>query len=145
MVIRNWRLRIGDQILLLYRPVGRKELALIAQSGFKAFPPRLPDQPIFYPVLTFDYAAQIAREWNSAGPDGAGFVTKFEVEQNYAEQFEVHIVGNRTHQELWVPAEELEDFNRHILGFITVEAAFYGEKFSDEIDPGTNLPKSIVL
>ncbi len=84
--------------MLLYRPVGPKELALIAQSGYKAFPPRLSDQPIFYPVLNFEYAAQIAREWYSAGPAGAGFVTRFEVEQSYAEQFEVHVVGNHTHQ-----------------------------------------------
>ena len=129
--------------MILYRPVGVKELELIAQSGFKAFPPRLPDQPIFYPVLNFEYAAQIAREWNSTGPGGAGFVTRFEVEQSYAERFEVHVVGNRIHQELWVPAEELEEFNRHIAGLITVEAAFYGKKFNGEIDPLTNLPKSV--
>jgi hypothetical protein len=127
----------------LYRPVGPKELALIQQSGYTAFPPRLPEQPIFYPVLNFEYAAQIAREWNSTGPEGAGFVTKFEVEQSYAEQFEVHVVGNRTHQELWVPAEGLEEFNRHIVGLIVVEVEFYGEKFSGEIDPVTNLPKTI--
>ncbi len=40
----------------LYRPVGPEERELIRQSGFTAFPPRLPDQPIFYPVLTEDYA-----------------------------------------------------------------------------------------
>ncbi len=129
--------------MILYRPVGVKELELIAQAGFQAFPPRLPEQPIFYPVLNFEYAAQIAREWNSTGPQGAGFVTQFEVEQSYAERFEVHVVGNRVHQELWVPAEELEELNRHIAGLITVEAAFYGEKFNGEIDPMTNLPKSV--
>lgn len=129
--------------MILYRPVGPKELELIAQSGFKAFPPRLPDQPIFYPVLNFEYAAQIAREWNSTGPEGAGFVTRFEVEQSHADQFEVHVVGNRTHQELWVPAEELAEFNRHIVGLITVEAVFYGEKFNGEIDPAINLPVHI--
>ena len=130
--------------MILYRPVGPKELELIAATGFKVFPPRLPDQPIFYPVLNFEYAAQIARDWNSTGPQGAGFVTKFEVEQSYAGRFEVHIVGSRIHQELWVPAEELEEFNRHIVGLITVEASFYGEKFSGEIDPTTNLPTFVV-
>ncbi len=130
--------------MLLYRPVGPKELELIAQSGYEAFPPRLPDQPIFYPVLNFEYAVQIARDWNSKGVQGAGFVTRFEVEQSYAGQFEVHTVGSRIHQELWVPAEELEEFNRHIVGSITVEAAFYGEKFNGEIDPATNLPKFVI-
>ncbi len=128
--------------MILYRPVGPKELELIARSGFKAFPPRLPEQPIFYPVLNFEYAAQIAREWNSTGPAGAGFVTRCEVEQNYAEQFEIHTVGNHTHQELWVPAEELAEFNRHLVGLITVEAAYYGDKFSGEIDPVTHLPQA---
>jgi len=130
--------------MILYRPVGPQELALIAASGFKAFPPRLPDQPIFYPVLNFEYAVQIARDWNSTGPQGAGFVTKFEVEQSYVERFDVQTVGSRIHQELWVPAEELEEFNRHIVGLIVVEAAFYGEKFSGEVDSATNLPKFTV-
>ena len=31
----------------LYRPIGQKELDLIAESGFTKFPPRLPEQPIF--------------------------------------------------------------------------------------------------
>ncbi|MDQ3711150.1 MAG: hypothetical protein M3388_02900 [Acidobacteriota bacterium] len=37
----------------LYRPVGLKELELIYDSGFSEFPPRLPHQPFFYPVLNF--------------------------------------------------------------------------------------------
>ena len=65
----------------LYRPVGKKELDLIAQSDFKAYPPRLTWQPIFYPVMNFDYAAQIAKEWNT--PDEfsgyCGFVTGFDM------------------------------------------------------------------
>ena len=38
----------------LWRPMGQKELDLIAQSDWMAFPPRLPDQPIFilYVILT---------------------------------------------------------------------------------------------
>ena len=118
--------------MILYRPVGPKELALIAASGYTAFPPRLPEQPIFYPVLNFDYAEQIARDWNAAAPPYAGFVTRFEVEQAYAEQFEVHTVGAKIHQELWVPAEELAEFNRHILGKIEVVASYYGENYQGD-------------
>ena len=33
--------------MILYRPVGEQELALIRESGYTAFPPRLPEQPIF--------------------------------------------------------------------------------------------------
>jgi hypothetical protein len=41
----------GNETIIMYRPVGPKELELIAASGYREFPPRLPDQPIFYPVL----------------------------------------------------------------------------------------------
>ncbi len=129
--------------MLLYRPVGAKELELIAQADFRAFPPRLPEQPIFYPVLNFEYAAQIAEKWNTQSNSFAGFVTKFEVEDSYVKQFDIQIVGSSIHQELWVPATELKEFNLHIIGKITIEAAYYGEKFLGEVDPETNLPKGI--
>jgi hypothetical protein len=132
--------------MTLYRPVGLKELELIAEAGFRAFPPRLPIQPIFYPVLNFEYARQIAEQWNTQDPDSgyAGFVTKFEVEQDYVSKFEVQVVGtNRVHQELWVPAEELEEFNRHIIAAITIEAVYYGDRFVGDVDPETGLPKGI--
>jgi hypothetical protein len=131
--------------MILFRPVGVKELALIAETGYRRFPPRLPEQPIFYPVLNFAYAEQIARDWNATSGNYAGFVTRFEVDDAYASQFEVHTVGRRgLHEELWVPAEELETFNTHIVGKITVEAAYYGERFEDEIDSETNLPVAIL-
>lgn len=129
--------------MILYRPVGLNELKLIAQANFRAFPPRLPEQPIFYPVLNFAYAEQIAHGWNTKRAPWAGFVTKFAVDDGYMQKFAIQVVGNQTHQELWVPAEELDEFNRHIVGAITVEAAYYGEQFVGEIDPQTNLPRSI--
>jgi len=128
---------------ILYRPVGLEELSKIAQLDFKAFPPRLPEQPIFYPVLNFEYAEQIARDWNTKSHSFAGFVTQFAVEQTYVEQFAVQTVGSKIHQELWIPAEELEQFNNHILGKIAIAVAYYGENFRAEIDPATNLPTSI--
>ncbi len=131
--------------MILYRPVGLKELELIAASGWTAFPPRLPYQPIFYPVLNFTYAEQIARDWNTkdAASGFVGFVTKFEVNDTYLAKFHIEVVGNQTHQELWVPAEELVEFNQHIAGNITVEAVYYGQQFQGEIDSITNLPVSI--
>jgi hypothetical protein len=126
--------------MILYRPVGLAELELIAQAGFRAFPPRLPEQPIFYPVLNFQYAEHIARDWNTKRPPYAGFVTMFEVDQAYADQFEVQTVGSRIHQELWIPAEELAEFNRHIISNIEVVAMYYGEDFAEELDPSTQLP-----
>jgi len=113
----------------LFRPVGLIELQRIYESGMHAFPPRLPEQPIFYPVLNFTYAAQIARDWNTKSHSFAGYVTAFTVDDPYLSQFERRIVGGRIHEELWVPAEQLLEFNRHIRRQITVQAAYFGAGF----------------
>jgi hypothetical protein len=109
----------------LFRPVGPQELALIEASGWRKFPPRLPEQPIFYPVLNEEYATQIARDWN-VKESGSGFVTRFSVDATFISRYPVKTVGSSVHQELWVPAEELNDFNRHIVGTIELIAAFPG-------------------
>jgi hypothetical protein len=130
----------------LYRPIGYQELELIANSNFLAFPPRLPSQPIFYPVLNLEYGMQIAKDWNTSDPNSgfAGFVTQFDVDDVYISQFEIQIVGSsQVHQELWIPAENLAQFNRHMLGEIVVVAAYYGNSFTHEIDPASNLPATI--
>ncbi len=115
--------------MLLYRPVGLEELVLVFDAGMKAFPPRLPEQPIFYPVLNAEYAAQIARDWNTKSDSLAGYVTRFTVPDSYLASFPVKTVGARHHQELWVPAEELGEFNARIEGPIAVTDAFFGEGF----------------
>ena len=115
--------------MILYRPVGLQELALIYDSGMKAFPARLPQQPIFYPVLELAYARQTASEWNAKSGQSAGYVTQFKVEDQYLSQFETHTVGGSQHQELWIPAEEMEEFNRHLIGHIKVLEAHFGEAF----------------
>ncbi|MBR5750878.1 MAG: hypothetical protein IKX84_00690 [Clostridia bacterium] len=112
--------------MILYRPVGSAELRLIEESGYRAFPPRLAGQPIFYPVLNEAHACEIAGGWNTKEGDGKGYVTRFEIDDGYAARFEVHTVGSRRHQELWVPAEELEIFNRHLIGEIQVIKEFIG-------------------
>jgi len=122
----------------LYRPVGLKELELIYDSDMNVFPPRLPEQPIFYPVLNQQYAEQIAGEWNTTSEPYAGFVTKFTVDDAYISKFESHIVGGKLHKELWVPAEELENFNHHILSKIEIVASFFGDNYVGHIpDEGT--------
>ena len=121
----------------LYRPIGEKELILIMESDFKKFPPRLDWQPIFYPVLNEEYAAQIASEWNTKDEFGnyLGFVTKFEVDKDEFGKYEVKNVGGTIHDELWVPAEKLEDFNQAIQGKIEVVNVFVGNQFSKLGDP----------
>jgi len=127
------------ELQTLYRPIGQPELDLIKESGYKAFPPRLSWQPIFYPVLDFDYACTIAREWNTndSKNGNVGYVTQFDIPLDYFKKFEVHNVGARNHNELWVPAEELELFNSKISGQIKIIKAFYGKGYSGEIN--TNL------
>ena len=106
----------------LFRPVGQKELDLIRESGCRAFPSRLDHQPIFYPVLDYEYAVQIARDWNTkdAASGYAGYVTTFDVEAAYLEEYPVQTVGGCEHREYWIPAEALSEFNRHIVGPIRV-------------------------
>ena len=112
--------------MILFRPTGPRELALIEESGFRTFPPRLPDQPIFYPVLNFPYAEQIARDWNSTREDTGyrGVVVQFAVDDAFAARYEQQTVGAAMHRELWVPAEELDEFNGKILGTIDVVATY---------------------
>jgi len=107
----------------LYRPVNDKELELIVSSGYRRFPPRLPEQPFFYPVTNEEYATQITRDWNVPAY-GVGYVLKFEVDTQYLTRFEIRNVGGPVHNELWVPAELMEEFNDHIQGKIEVTAEF---------------------
>ncbi|WP_244624398.1 hypothetical protein [Sphingomonas sp. So64.6b] len=112
-----------NDTVTLWRPVGPKELALIEQSGMREFPPRLPDQPIFYPVTTEDYAVKIARDWNVPA-SGSGFVTEFQVRRDFLDRYRVEEAGGRAHREYWIPAEELPAFNAAIIGGISVVHRF---------------------
>lgn len=107
----------------LWRPVGPKELALIEATGMRAFPPRLPEQPIFYPVTSEDYAVKIARDWN-VPESGSGFVTRFEVQRAFLAGYRVEEAGGRVHSEYWIPAEDLPAFNAAIAGAIEVTHRF---------------------
>jgi hypothetical protein len=111
------------ELVTLYRPVGPEELTLIEATGWKQFPPRLPDQPIFYPVTNEEYARQIARDWN-VRQSGAGFVTRFQVRASFAARYPVQKVGGATHTEPWVPASELREFNQNIVGLIEMIAGY---------------------
>jgi hypothetical protein len=113
-----------DSTVTLWRPTGPQELALVEASGWRAWPPRLPDQPIFYPVLNEKYAVMIARDWNVKS-SGSGFVTRFEVRTSFLDAYEVHQVGGQTILEYWIPAEALGELNANIVGLIEVVAEFH--------------------
>lgn len=112
--------------MILYRPVGQAELDLIAASGYRAFPPRLPEQPIFYPVLNEQYACEIAAKWNTKDKASGykGYVTRFEIADTFIARYGIQTVGAGYHQEFWIPAEELDAFNRNIFGKIEVVKCF---------------------
>jgi hypothetical protein len=110
-------------LVTLWRPVGPRELELIRDSGMRAFPPRLPEQPIFYPVLTEEYAVKIARDWNVPA-SGSGYVTRFEVRRDFLDNYSVQQAGGSAHSEYWIPAEKMTAFNEAIVGEIEVVAEF---------------------
>lgn len=122
-----------DTTVTLYRPVGPKELDLIRDSGWRRFPPRLPEQPIFYPVVQEEYARKIARDWNMK-TSGAGYVTRFRVKAEHLSRYEEQIVGGRQHTEYWIPAERLDEFNNNIVGLIEVIAEYHMDEWEIAYD-----------
>ena len=114
---------LEPETVTLWRPTGPAELALVQASGWSEWPPRLPDQPIFYPVLNEEYATRIARDWNVKA-SGAGYVTRFKVRKDFLDRYEVHQVGGQTILEYWIPADELADFNANMVGTIELIAEF---------------------
>jgi hypothetical protein len=112
-----------EDTVTLWRPVGPVELQLIRDAGMRAFPPRLPEQPIFYPVLSEEYAIKIARDWNVPA-SGSGFVTRFRVSKSFIARYDVREAGGRDHLEYWILAGELESFNAAIVGPIEIVAEF---------------------
>lgn len=123
--------------ITLYRPIGEKELILIAESDFKKFPPRLEWQPIFYPVLNEAYATEIASKWNTIDAFGnyLGFVTEFKINEEEFLKYKVENVGGKIHNELWIPAAELEDFNNSIIGEIKITKVCIGDKYENASTP----------
>ncbi len=113
-----------EPTVTLYRPTGPKELDLVKASGFRRWPPRLPEQPIFYPVTNEAYAVQIARDWN-VRETGAGFVTRFKVRREFMDRYPVQRVGGASHTEGWIPAEDLDALNDNIVGVIEVIHEFH--------------------
>ena len=114
-----------EDVVVMFRPVGPKELKLLEDSGFKRWPPRLPEQPIFYPVTNEQYAIDIASRWN-VKDDGVGYVTRFAVRRAFIDRYEIQKVGGAHHTEWWIPAEELEELNDNIVGSIEVIGEYRG-------------------
>jgi hypothetical protein len=117
---------VTSDTIVLFRPVGQAELELIRASGFRQFPPRLPEQPYFYPVLNSEYATQIARDWNAkdAQSGHVGYVLRFRVKSDFLRQYAIRQVGDVTHREYWIPAGDLGALNEKIVGMIEIVAEY---------------------
>jgi hypothetical protein len=119
---------MNELVTTLYRPVGQAEYDLIEGSRFHEFPPRLPEQPIFYPVLSEYYAKQIARvEYEDERSGFVGFVLRFNVKASFLREYDVRIVGSSDHKQYWIPAADLARLNAIIVGEIEVIAEFRGK------------------
>jgi hypothetical protein len=56
-------------------------------------------------------------------------VTRFAVQAAFLAGYKVEQVGGRQHQEYWIPAEELAQFNENIVGEIEVIGEYrHGER-----------------
>ena len=114
---------ILSEEVTLFRPIGPEELLKLEENQFSAWPPRLPEQPIFYPVLNQAYAEQIAKEWNIKA-SGSGYVTRFRVKRSFLKSYPRQVVGGHQHEELWIPAGHLAELNKNIIGKIEVIKCF---------------------
>src|SRR5438105_1882998 len=119
--------------MILYRPMDMEEVRLVYEAGMRGFPPRKPEQPIFYPVLTLEYANEIAKQWNAESGSLSGYVGKFILDDAYGSGFGPRKVGASRHVELWVPSEELRRFNEHIFPPIEIVSAHFGRNFQGHI------------
>ncbi|RUL78338.1 hypothetical protein [Dyella choica] len=109
----------NETTVVLFRPVGPEELELLQQNQFRRWPPRLPEQSIFYPVANERYACEIAERWN-VKDSKYGAVTRFCVRGDFMSQYPIQKVGSSYHTEWWVPAEDLDALNDNIVGVIEV-------------------------
>ncbi|OLD20926.1 MAG: hypothetical protein AUI91_05700 [Acidobacteria bacterium 13_1_40CM_3_56_11] len=119
--------------MILWRPVGFHEMAKVFEAGMKGFPPRLPEQSIFYPVLVQEYADQTAATWNTKEEPFVGYVIEMEILDEYGARFTPQTVGSAIHRELWVPSEELAEFNNQLTKPVSVRRAYFGPKYRGHV------------
>jgi hypothetical protein len=55
---------------------------------------------------------------------GSGFVTRFELQRRFLDSYSIQQAVGSAHLEYWIPAEDMDAFNRAIVGEIKVIAEF---------------------
>lgn len=118
--------KVVNEVIVAYRPIGPVEFALVEKAEFKRWPPRLPEQPYFYPVTNEIYARQIAAGWN-VRDHGCGYVTRFRVKKSFLDRYPIRCVGSTIHTEWWIPAQDLDALNEALVGKIEVIDEFHLE------------------
>lgn len=91
---------------------------MVLKNQYKKWPPRLPEQPIFYPVTNVQYAKEV-NLWN-VQQFGKGYITKFLVKKAFMNSYSIQKVGGKHHTEWWIPAQDLEKLNDNIVGLIEI-------------------------
>lgn len=118
----------------LYRPLDAEEYHAIEARRFHGFPPRSEEQPIFTALLSEEGASQIARHMRiSKQADNTVYVVSFLVDDAYIRQFPVQQAHERDRRALWIPADELDILNQHLIGDIRVLASYQIERSEGEV------------
>ena len=118
----------------LYRPLNADEFHEVEARSFRGFPPRPAEQPLFTALLSEEGASQIARHMRIAKAcDNIVYVVKFLVEDAYIRQFPVQHVQERNRRALWIPADEIDILNQHLIGDIRVLASYEIDRADGEV------------
>ncbi|MBR5372478.1 MAG: hypothetical protein IK130_09720 [Oscillospiraceae bacterium] len=109
----------------LYRPISGEEYRAIEERGFQGFPKRTEGQQILTVLLSQDGAMEIARRLRvEKQKDNKVYVVSFLVEDSYIRQFPVQYREKPEYSALWIPAEETEILNQHIIGKIRLVTSY---------------------
>jgi hypothetical protein len=120
-----------NDTVVLFRPIGCQELELIEKSGFTQFPPQAFSPAYLLSSSEPRVRRKVARDWNTKDADSGymGYVTRFRVRRDYLSKYPVQLVGARSvHEEYWIPAEDLEQFNENLVGLIEIIASFQADR-----------------
>lgn len=118
----------------LYRPLNAEEFHAVEARSFRGFPPRSDEQPLFTALLSEEGASQIAKHMRIAKEaENTVYVVSFLVEDAYIRQFPVQHAEERNRRALWLPAEEVDILNQHLIGTIRVIASYQIDRANGEV------------
>ncbi|HWS36466.1 MAG TPA: ADP-ribosylation/crystallin J1 [Actinoplanes sp.] len=109
----------GVETTALWRPAGPRELDLIRASGWRRWPPVPLERLYFYPILSESFAVTGAQHWTSSD-SGVRYVLRIHVETDFVGRYSTRSFGGSAAPMLWVPAEDMDEFNAHVVGLIEV-------------------------